>query len=312
MSIYSILGVLQSYGYQDFKDPNQSGIGRLGRYIYTCSKNQKPFFVKITKVGNLLRKWKEDRGELLVATNAKEFPNVNKIICRYLFDEEGNVIPTLSKNCYVADISDYIIGSNRCSLDLFKYVQAYRLLLEPDDLLDNFIDFGIQIAQLTLQFHRKGIVLRDLKCQNILVDLKKRLLSIDHELARKMDLELEPLTPVGTDIAPEVYDKEIQDKDLLDRIDSFSFGVILYYFVRKFELAPELVKLLQDGKINAIPFEKKGLDPVLADMIEMLLKRDPKERMPMIQAYDLLVGYKKQRELDQQKAIEKHNPAKPI
>jgi serine/threonine protein kinase len=90
------------------------------------------------------------------------------------------------------------------------------------------IDYAIQIGDALQEAHSKGIVHRDIKTENIMVNSKNQIKVMDFGLAKlKGSLKLtKTSSTVGTlaYMAPE----QIQGGDVDARSDIFSFGVVLY------------------------------------------------------------------------------------
>ncbi len=96
--------------------------------------------------------------------------------------------------------------------------------LKPDDA----IGYAIQIGDALQEAHSKGIVHRDIKCENIMVNSRNQIKVMDFGLAKlKGSLKLtKASSTVGTlaYMAPE----QIQGGEIDGRSDIFSFGVVLF------------------------------------------------------------------------------------
>ena len=94
--------------------------------------------------------------------------------------------------------------------------------------IDNCINYAIQIGEALQEAHSKGIVHRDIKADNIMVNSKNQIKVMDFGLAKlKGSLKLtKTSSTVGTlaYMAPE----QIQGGEVDARGDIFSFGVVLY------------------------------------------------------------------------------------
>jgi eukaryotic-like serine/threonine-protein kinase len=93
---------------------------------------------------------------------------------------------------------------------------------------DDAIAYAIQIGEALHEAHSKGIVHRDIKCENIMVNTRNQIKVMDFGLAKlKGSLKLTKATStVGTlsYMAPE----QIQGNAVDARSDIFSFGVVLF------------------------------------------------------------------------------------
>jgi len=115
---------------------------------------------------------------------------------------------------------------------------------------DNGHAFARRIAQLLIgpaqalqQYHDVGIVHRDVKPGNLILDPKGRLVLTDFDLARKFDTSFSQVaaTKVGTPgyMSPEQIDPRTRDVD--GRADVYSLGVVLY-----------------EGMTQSTPFKEPG------------------------------------------------------
>ena len=98
----------------------------------------------------------------------------------------------------------------------------------PVKKLQDAITYAIQIAEALQEAHTHGIVHRDIKSENIMVNTKNQVKVMDFGLAKlKGSLKLtKTSSTIGTlaYMAPE----QIEGKDIDARSDIFSFGVVLY------------------------------------------------------------------------------------
>ena len=116
---------------------------------------------------------------------------------------------------------------------VFEYVDGDDLkqLVDRSGPLsvDQVVDLGLQIAAALAFAHERGIVHRDVKPQNVLLNGEGRAKVTDFGIARSLDVEqgvTQTGTVLGTSnyIAPEQAAGEPSD----DRSDVYSFGVVLY------------------------------------------------------------------------------------
>jgi serine/threonine protein kinase/Tfp pilus assembly protein PilF len=94
--------------------------------------------------------------------------------------------------------------------------------------LSDVLSYGIQIGEALQEAHSKGIVHRDVKAENVMINTKNQVKVMDFGLAKlKGSLKLtRTSSTVGTlaYMSPE----QIQGGDVDARSDIFSFGVVLY------------------------------------------------------------------------------------
>jgi len=112
---------------------------------------------------------------------------------------------------------------------VMEYVEGKTLReIVPAKKMQDAIGYAIQIAEALQEAHTHGIVHRDIKAENIMVNTKKQVKVMDFGLARlKGSLRLtKTSSTIGTlaYMAPE----QIQGGEVDARSDIFSFGIVLY------------------------------------------------------------------------------------
>lgn len=97
--------------------------------------------------------------------------------------------------------------------------------------IDLIIEYAIQICQGLGEAHRAGIVHRDIKAANIIVDGKGRIRILDFGLAAVAGDE--KLTRAGSTLGTVSYmsPEQVSGRDIDHRSDLFSLGVVLYELV---------------------------------------------------------------------------------
>src|SRR6059036_3209434 len=98
----------------------------------------------------------------------------------------------------------------------------------PIQKVEDALKYALEIGDALHEAHSKGIVHRDIKCENIMVNSKNQIKVMDFGLAKlKGSLKLtKTSSTVGTlaYMAPE----QIQGGEVDARSDIFSFGIVLY------------------------------------------------------------------------------------
>jgi len=110
--------------------------------------------------------------------------------------------------------------------------ESLKELIERKDLsIDRVADLGLQISQGLAKAHQAGIVHRDVKPQNILIDKDGRARICDFGLAKLKREAM--LTRTGTTVGTVSYmsPEQGQGKEVDQRSDIFSFGVVLYEMI---------------------------------------------------------------------------------
>ncbi len=165
-----------------------------------------------------------------------------------------------------------------------EYVEGRTMRQKlPVGTLGDAIRYGIQIGDALHEAHQKGIVHRDIKADNIMVNGRDQVKVMDFGLAKlKGSLKITKATStVGTlaYMAPE----QIQGSDVDARSDIFSFGVVLYEMLtgrlpfRNEHEAALMYSILND---EPDPIQKylPELPPVLANLIHRALEKDRNDR----------------------------------
>lgn len=145
------------------------------------------------------------------------------------------------------------------------------------------IDYAIQIGEALQEAHSKGIVHRDVKAENIMVNSKNQIKVMDFGLAKlKGSVKLtKTSSTVGTlaYMAPE----QIQGGEVDARSDIFSFGVVLYEMLTghlPFRGEHEAAMMYSIVNEEPIPIHKH-LPDASSELVRVLnrsLEKDPGER----------------------------------
>lgn len=176
---------------------------------------------------------------------------------------------------------------------------------QPD--LEEMVGLAIQICEGLQEAHRQGIVHRDIKPGNILVDLKGRAKILDFGLATIKGID--KITKAGSTLGTVSYmsPEQTRGEELDNRSDIFSLGVVLYQmitgrlpFTGDHEPAvvyaigfeePEPLARFKSGvpdELQRIVCKSLAKDPALryqhADELLADLKRCFKKELPSIEA----------------------------
>ena len=216
---------------------------------------------------------------------------------QYAEDEEfskkfNNEAQSAAKLSHINIVNVYDIGKDMLNGKLIQYIvmeyvdgETLKDLIDREKVLDNhdIIDYSTQIAQALKSAHDSGIVHRDIKPQNILIDKYGLCKVTDFGIARVSSNATITYTSsiLGTVhyISPEQAKGKIVDL----KSDLYSLGAVMY------EMATGRVPFDADNSVGIAvmhiqddPIPPRELNPNLSKhlnyIIMKLLKKDPTER----------------------------------
>jgi len=168
---------------------------------------------------------------------------------------------------------------------VMEYVDGKTLRsLQLESLkLETILTYAIQIGEALQEAHSKGLVHRDIKPDNIMVNSRNQIKVMDFGLAKlKGSMKLtRTSSTVGTlsYMAPE----QIQGGEVDARSDIFSFGVVLYEmlcgrtpFPGEHEAA--VVYSIVNEEPQPVNTYRPEVSPVLANLVHRALEKDPGDR----------------------------------
>ncbi|MGB5874698.1 MAG: serine/threonine-protein kinase, partial [Bacteroidota bacterium] len=148
---------------------------------------------------------------------------------------------------------------------------------------DEAVDYAIQIGEALLEAHSKGIVHRDVKAENIMVNSKNQAKVMDFGLAKlRGSLRLtKTSSTIGTlaYMAPE----QIQGEEVDARSDIFSFGVVFYEMLtgrmpfRGEHDAAMMYSILNEDP-DSLTKHRSDVPADLERIIERALEKEPGDR----------------------------------
>jgi len=160
-----------------------------------------------------------------------------------------------------------------------KSIHAERGKLQPEEAAE-IIE---QVCLALDAAHAEGVIHRDLKPQNIMVDKHGRVVVMDFGIARSK--ELSGLTQTGDLVGTPEYmsPEQAKGEEIDSRSDLFSLGIILYELltgISPYEATTPVVALLKRTQERAVPPDK--LDPAIPkfmnDIVVRCLEIDPQRR----------------------------------
>ena len=177
-----------------------------------------------------------------------------------------------------------------------------RLLEEERPDLQRVLALAREIAWALAEAHRKGIVHRDLKAENVLVTPDGHAKILDFGLAKLVDREHQatltiPGGPMGT--ARSMSPEQARGLELDGRSDLFSFGVLLYEAIAG--VSPFQGQTVFDTLVRVATHEPPPLSATLPELpgelvglVVALLQKDPAQRPQgigeVLEVLDRLLG----------------------
>src|SRR5579871_210443 len=150
---------------------------------------------------------------------------------------------------------------------------------------DRALNFAKQLCGALEAAHHEGVVHRDLKPQNILIDKNDQLFVSDFGLAKSLEPEVTMMTRVGQVIGTPRYmsPEQVEAKEVDHRSDLYSAGMILYeMFTSETPFRAESTLQLMYKHVNEAPVDPRikrpDLPPYVANVILKCLMKDPAQR----------------------------------
>ena len=149
----------------------------------------------------------------------------------------------------------------------------------PSLRMNEIINYAIQIAEGLEAAHKKGIVHRDIKSQNIMITNDGKVKIMDFGLA-KVGKDSQ-LTKLGSTVGTIAYmsPEQTQGETIDNRTDIWSFGVVLYEMVTgKMPFKGEYDQAIIYSILNEEPVSINEIDEGLKNIISKSLEKNPDNR----------------------------------
>eukprot|EP00211_Chloroparvula_japonica_P003490 CAMPEP_0119127646 /NCGR_PEP_ID=MMETSP1310-20130426/6115_1 /TAXON_ID=464262 /ORGANISM="Genus nov. species nov., Strain RCC2339" /LENGTH=740 /DNA_ID=CAMNT_0007117923 /DNA_START=94 /DNA_END=2313 /DNA_ORIENTATION=- len=244
---------------EDFSFKQVLGVGGFGT-VYLSQKKDNERFYAIKAIRKARFRTQKDIDSLLLESEVLRNDHPYLLHLYWAF--------TNSEFIYL--VLDYIGGG-----DLFHHLQQHK-----SGFARKTVQFFIAQVLLGLEhLHACGIIYRDMKLENILVDVDGNLCLADFGLSKILDnADDRATTMCGTPgyVAPEV----LLGKGYKTNVDLWSMGVLMYELStgrNPFLGADRHQTLLNIMKVNPY-FPEEYFSKRAKSLLEMLLTRDPKER----------------------------------
>lgn len=200
---------------------------------------------------------------------------------RERFRREARIAARL-KHPAIVQIHD-VVRDGESDCIVMEYVEGEDLRRRIDAApltLHEALTIGRQISQAMAEAHDQGIIHRDLKSENILVNQAGEVKITDFGIAK--DLRDETLTADGHVLGTyrAMSPEQALGRPLDHRSDLFSFGVLLYEALTgtspfRAETPFLTLQLVVHGELPPLRRLQPALPEALAALIEQLLQKDP-------------------------------------
>ena len=151
--------------------------------------------------------------------------------------------------------------------------------------LDRAMNFTTSLCAALDAAHREGVVHRDLKPQNILIDQGDRLYVSDFGLAKSLAPEASSMTRTGQLLGTPRYmsPEQVEGKEVDHRSDLYSLGLILFeMFTAELPFRGDSALQIMFQRMTAAPKDPRTLRPEVPDYVSNIvlkcLERDPANR----------------------------------
>jgi len=164
--------------------------------------------------------------------------------------------------------------------------ESLRERLDRDETLsiNGVLSIGYSVCSALEAAHKQGLIHRDVKPGNILINTTKRVMLTDFGIAKALDGD-EDLTSENIMMGTAKYlsPEQVRGDSLDARADLYSLGLVMYEclagkvpFVGKNDTDTALARLHRDA--TDIAKHRPDVDPDVARIINRLIAREPKDR----------------------------------
>ncbi|XP_031572555.1 ribosomal protein S6 kinase-related protein-like [Actinia tenebrosa] len=260
--------------FTDFELVANIGKGAFGHVLQVRKRNTgEVFAMKILNKAEIIKEnaIQQCKDEVNIQTKIKNFPFLVKTWHTW----------QTKHNLFI--VSDFVDGS-----DLFT------LWIQEKTLKEDLVRQYIAELALTLDFlHKCGVVYRDLKLENVLLDKQGHIKIIDFGLSKLMNTEDMSNTICGTlqYMAPETLRGEKYNY----LVDWWALGIVMYVLlVGKYPYAVSKDHQSQSKVVQLAEFEfPENLSSEAVDLMTQLLQKKPKNRLHSLESLQRHSFFKK-------------------
>lgn len=162
--------------------------------------------------------------------------------------------------------------------------ESLNLRLARDGALPPRVAAGIgaEVGEALAEAHRHGIVHRDVKPSNILLDTDGNAHLADFGIAHSLEPDAERLTQTGMVVGTPAYiaPEQLAGTEVGPRTDIFGLGAVLFEMLTGRPPFAAMAPLPLAQAHAAGPPAMPGIDPALADITRACLANEPAQRPP--------------------------------
>ncbi|MBI3005464.1 MAG: protein kinase [Ignavibacteriales bacterium] len=196
------------------------------------------------------------------------------------FQQEAKTLSALN-HPHIATIYD-IDQSDEQKFIVLEYLSGGTLKSQINNLtaarrdlsISEVVDYGLQIAEGLSHAHRRGIVHRDVKTENMMLTEEGSVKITDFGLAKLKGTA--QLTKAGSTVGTAAYmsPEQIRGEEIDHCSDIFSFGIVLYELATgRLPFRGELEAALSYSIVNEDPIPLKSLRPSIPSSLERIISR---------------------------------------
>lgn len=242
-------------------------------------------------MGTVYEAWQGDL-ERRVAIKAIHSHQIRKTSLRERFEREVSLLGQLEDPNIVRIYGSGVVqGVRYIVMELVKGTRLQERVPDSPDVarrrpvveMIRLVDAGAKIARSLAQVHERGIVHRDVKPANILLNAKEVPVLIDFGLAR--DTESESMTEAGGFVGTLLYaaPEQVRGERVDRRADVYGLGATLYHVLTGLTPYPartigELVARMKDGPAKGARSINPALPRAIATVLDKALAYDPMQR----------------------------------